>query len=386
MDIRLENIIRRIVAQGMQPPREMLDVVSRPNTNVTVLFTDTLSKNPDIVIEPLRQGDFSLRLMDTYGYGEEESVQEEYFHARLVNAFMSLPTELKEVLGEEWAEHTAQMPERVGSIDEYFKALVKAQVVYGIKTIYQRTTHEENRALETLRVLGKFAENGILYDFLEGNFTEFYNGYAQSLSALFANYSISVRSLKRTIDELPELAGRRFMGPHEEDTNILLPVHYDNLFAKDDLLKSGNDKVRLEYDPNSLLSLTHRIVFMSLLRENGVDPEGVTNRDTFYEFHDRKAKPIYQTVPEGIINGAFAVVLRSMSALGEFAEGYDLDVMCSSVATQFNVDDIARLTESAKTGNAFENIGNLAARNGYTYPHNKEEASAFVSEIKQSFA
>ena len=45
MDPRLEDILNGIVLQGMQPPSEMLDIVSRPNVNVTVLFTDTLS-NP----------------------------------------------------------------------------------------------------------------------------------------------------------------------------------------------------------------------------------------------------------------------------------------------------------------------------------------------------
>lgn len=386
MSKSLEEIIGKIVLQGRVPPREMLEVASRPNIGLTVLFTDTNSKNPKIE-QQLKEGNYRLMLVETYGYAGEE-LEEEYFNARLVEAFKALSPELKETLGEEFAQYALKVPEREGSSDEYFKARVKALFVQGIKPVYQRATHEESRELEMLRVFARFVGSGIINQFLEGDFNGFSNSYAARLSALYANYSISVESLKRTIDQLPDLASRRFMGLPADNLSVILPLNPGYFFAKDDLLSSGNDKVGLSLHPDSLQPLDYEVQIMAFLRQNGVIPAGITSRDALFEFHNKKAKPVYQTITEHIVRGAFSCVLISPSLLGEFAYRYDLGVLSSGVASQFSVEDIIALTEQAKNARGREaliqKIGDLAAKRGYLYPHTKEEAYAIIRDIKQT--
>ncbi len=382
----LEGILGRIVLQSELPPREMLEVASQPNIDVAVLFTDTMSRNLGIE-QQLKEGNYHLMLVYTYGHAGEE-LKEEYFNARLVEAFRALRPELKETLGEEFAKYAAQVPERFGSSDEYFKAWVKALLVHGIKPVYQRATHEESKQLEMLRVFARLTGKTIMDGFLEGDFNAFLNYYAVRLSALYANYSISTGSFKRTIEQLPELAGRRFMGLPADNLRVILPLEDAYLFAKDDLLSSANGKVSFTLHPDLLLPLYYQVQIMAFLRQNGVIPAGITSRDALFEFHNKKVTPVYRTITEHIARGAFSFILISPSLLGEFAHGYDLEVLSSGVASQFSVGDIAALTEQAKTARSTEafiqKIGDLAAKRGYSYPHTKEEASAIIHDIKQA--
>ena len=385
MDGRLEGIINSIVSQGEFPPREMLEVASRPNANVTILFTDPMSKAPAIGRQ-LKEGDYPLMLAATYGNDSNGALVGGYFIARIVEAFKALTPELKEAFGEEVAQDVMGLPERANMSDEYFKAENKAQLVHGIKAVSQRTTHEENRDLEMLRVFASLKAADIMGSFLEGDFHWLVNWYVARLSALYANYSISAGSLKRTIDMLPVLAGRKFMGINADNINVIMPLDYPYLFVGDDLLASNNEKVSIKIHPESLLPLDYETGIMAFLMQNGIAPEGITSTDALLEFHNKKAKQVYQSIDEAVAKGAFSFVLSSPPFLGQYATGYDLGVLRTQVASNFSVDDIIALTEQAKGAkdavNIAENIRDLAAKRGYAFPSNKQEAATIIETAK----
>jgi len=382
MDKRLEDMITRIFTQPIS--REMLEVVSRPKIKVDVLFTDSMSKDQHLLMQQLGSGDYSLLVQPSHD-NDDAVTMAEYYLSGIVSAFGDFPPEDKETLTDEWVEYYHNLPDVKQSIkglsEEFSRAVLRASILYGINQIFQGNSPEESRALNFLGTYNPLLSGAVINSFLQGNINGSMTSYASRLSTAFVDASLSVRGLVRTIDQLPDLAGRRFFGLEEEIVNIVLPLGPAYAFAKDDLLSNGSDSVSVELHPDSLQPHTYETQFMTLLKNSGVDPSGVRDREGLAEIHRDKLLPVYNANKDMLLRGTLTFVLRFHPRLRDFGDGYVSELLWSKVTSQFSSEEILGLTRPANAANIADATQGLAERRGYAFPKTEMDVGKVISEI-----
>jgi len=388
MDSTLVTIMGTVEMRRANPDPASFEVVNKPKIDVDLLFMDAFSPTPNLT-QILGAGDYGFLLEENYGIGDPEN--EEFFFASMIEEFKKLGLEAKARLAEEWVEVVMSAPGMPGNRGEYLRALYKGMVIHGAQPIIERPTFEESIALRFLEEYGRQREELIIDHFVEGRFDEFVKTYSDRLTALYVNYSISVRALQRTIDQLPELAGRRFIGL-EGSASVILPLKYDYMFARDDLLQSGNEDVSIKMHSDTLQIRPYEMIIMESLRENGIIPGEIKDREGFYDFHNQRVKHYYQSNVASVVQSAFAHILNIVGVLGHFAEQYDRNLLRTRVALQFSTEEIAYISQQCGTIEPDENltgrlvghISNVAAAKGYLFPRTQEAADKIISDIKSS--